>query len=516
MIRAFQAPMTRVERAGLVAGLLLALALMWPIRGYLTDDTFIHLQYARHLAEGEGIVFNKGERVYGCTSPLWVALIADGMGFGLKGLAVARGLGVLATLASVALFLQLARRTLKRPELRAFATVAWAGHAWMLRWSTSGMETPFAVALTLAGFVAFTEGKQWGARPVRTGALWGLACLARPELVLLVVLWCVALIIDAQNREGIRRMVFGIVPPAAIYGSWLAFAKVYFGTFWPLTLSAKTVGTDNLAAKLEAFQRQLRIVGATDGVLLIVLVLSLLMARRRAWPPRLSGQALLPWMWVVMLPALYVARGVQPLSRYLLVLLPVLGWLAWRTAEIAWQAPDPEERPARRVVVLGAILAALVLGQNLAVYRSVVIPQVQSFTRGLENSLIPWGRWFGRHTAPDAMIATPDIGAIGYFSQRTVLDLSGLVTSPMITVLQEEPMEDALAHFHFASFARPDFLIDRADRAYDLKRRSPYGACLTPLGTATVPNLGIARPGTVVYSFYRVDWDAFDRMSSGR
>ena len=44
--------MTRVERVGLITGLLLVLALMWPVRHYLTDDTFIHLQYARHLAPG--------------------------------------------------------------------------------------------------------------------------------------------------------------------------------------------------------------------------------------------------------------------------------------------------------------------------------------------------------------------------------------------------------------------------------------------------------------------------------
>ena len=85
MIRAFHAPWTRIERIGLIAGLALAAVGMWPVRGYLTDDTYIHLQYARHLANGNGIVFNQGERVYGCTSPLWVALIADGIGLVLGG-----------------------------------------------------------------------------------------------------------------------------------------------------------------------------------------------------------------------------------------------------------------------------------------------------------------------------------------------------------------------------------------------------------------------------------------------
>src|SRR5690242_1575132 len=82
-------PVTRIEKFGLAVALLLALALMWPVRGYLTDDTFIHLQYARNVATGRGFVFNAGEPVYGSTSPLWVALIADGMTLGFDGLRTA-------------------------------------------------------------------------------------------------------------------------------------------------------------------------------------------------------------------------------------------------------------------------------------------------------------------------------------------------------------------------------------------------------------------------------------------
>ena len=78
MILTLNGPMTRVERFGLAVGLALAALLMWPVREYVTDDTYIHLQYATHLAHGQGLVFNVGERVYGCTSPLWVTLIADG------------------------------------------------------------------------------------------------------------------------------------------------------------------------------------------------------------------------------------------------------------------------------------------------------------------------------------------------------------------------------------------------------------------------------------------------------
>jgi hypothetical protein len=513
LIRAFQAPMSRIERFALLAGLLLCAALMWPLRDAQVDPTFIHLRYARALADGEGIVFNPGDRVYACTSPLWVALLADGMAFGLPGLAVARVLGAFATLASIALFLQLARRTIQSPAFRAFATLTWAGHAWMIAWSTSGMETAFAVSLTLAGFVAFTEGKQWGARPVRTSALWGLACLARPELVFLVVLWFMVILIDAQNRDGLRRLVFGIIPAAAIYGGWLMFARIYYGTFWPLALSARSEPAAGGGGRGAALAEQIRLAGATDAVLLVLLVVALLVARRRAWLAPARAQTVLPWLWITLLPALYVSRGIAVQSRYLLVVLPVMGWLAWRTAEIAWGGGgDPAARPSRRFTLLGAAIAALALLQNLALYRSTVLPEVQAASVALEQGPIAWGRWYDLHAAPDATIATSHVGAIGYFGRRRIFDLSGGVTPEMAELLRDTAVEDATARFVFARFARPQFLVDRAPRAYDLERRSRFGPALTPLGVSTVQSGDWGRARRAVDTHYRLDWPRADTL----
>src|SRR4029079_17346295 len=137
----------------------------------------------------------------------------------------ARVIGAISMLASIVLFLQLMRRTVRSPVVRAVATVAWACEAYMAQFSVSGMETAFGVALTLAGFVALTEGPEWGDRPVRIGALWALAALARPGAALMLVMFGTALLVDAQNRPGLRRLVFGVVPALAIYGSGLLFTR---------------------------------------------------------------------------------------------------------------------------------------------------------------------------------------------------------------------------------------------------------------------------------------------------
>jgi hypothetical protein len=508
-------PVTWVEKVGLAIALLLALALMWPVRGYLTDDTFIHLQYARNLATGRGFVFNPGEHVYGSTSPLWVALLADGIFLGFDGIRTAHVLGLVSTLISVFLFFRLARNSLRLPELRALATITWAAQAWMIRWSLSGMETPLAVALVLAGFVAFTSGNSWGAHPVRSGAFWSLAALTRPEAVVLLGIWGIFLVIDTDSREGVRRLIAGALPAAVIYGGWLLFARLYFGTFWPNTLAAKTAGTPGLQAFTEALVRQAQVVAATDAVLVGALAGALLFGGRRMLPKRPQAQRLLPWVWIGTLPALYVMRGVPVLSRYLVPTLPILAWLSWRAVERWWAGEDPAPELRSGAALLGVGLAALALVQNLFWYQYAVVPQVRTFTSGLKQSLVPWGEWFARHSDPQATIAAPDIGALGFYSRRRVLDLAGLVTPAMVPLLQREQPEDVVANFSFAKVGRPDYLVDRAPRPYDLLARSRFGAALTPLGHASVPNLGIARPGAAVYSFYKVDWPRADSIRAG-
>lgn len=518
----------RFECLGLVLALLLCAALAWPLRHYITDDTFIHLQYARHLAHGQGFVFNPGERVYGSTSPLWVLLLADGIAMGLDGLLVSKLLGALATFAALLLWWRLVRQTLGSPWLRVLSTIVWAAHAWMSRWSLSGMETPLAVVLVLGGFVAFTASRPWGARPRIAGLLWALAALARPECVLLLGLWVVLLVVERGWHDGLLESVRGLWPAALVQGGWLVFARLYFGTLWPNTLAAKAAGGEGLAYQLEQVRRQGGIVAATDGVLLAVLVVALSWMALRGARPRLRPSArLLPWTWLAAVPVLYAIRGVPVLSRYLVPLLPVLGWLSWRALDRALGArsesdpaaaePAPDlRRRTRFTLVAGSLVAALAIAQNVVVWQRIVRPQVESFSAGMRASLVPWGRWFGEHAPPDAVIAAPDIGALGYYGQRRVVDLAGLVTPEMVPILRELPPEEAVSRFAFARFSRPDFVVDRATRAWDLQSRSPWRDALVPIGQASLPNLGVARPGEAVYSFYRIDWAAYDSLAAAR
>src|SRR5919197_4892312 len=44
--------------------------------GFPLDDSWIHLHFARNLAEGAGFAYNPGVPVAGSTAPLWTLLLA--------------------------------------------------------------------------------------------------------------------------------------------------------------------------------------------------------------------------------------------------------------------------------------------------------------------------------------------------------------------------------------------------------------------------------------------------------
>ena len=89
---------------------------------------------------------------------------------------------------------------------------------------------------------------------------------------------------------------------------------------------------------------------------------------------------------------------------------------------------DGEEvHVGRRKMV--ALLAAFMVMGALAYGRDV---------RFIESEMVATAHWLNEHTGPEALIAAHDIGAIGYFSQRRLIDLAGLVTPEVIPIIRDE------------------------------------------------------------------------------
>ncbi|MBM4130071.1 hypothetical protein FJ250_03450, partial [bacterium] len=153
-------PRPRLIRLLIALGLLAAGA--WLLRGYTTDDTFIHLRYAQHLLERGEIAFNPGEPTYGATSPLWVFGLALLLKLGAAPDLAAWLLGALCGLGVVLVTDGILCRFTYPERWKAIVLVLIAAEPWFLRWTFSGMETPLATLALLVLVWPLVSGRDLG------------------------------------------------------------------------------------------------------------------------------------------------------------------------------------------------------------------------------------------------------------------------------------------------------------------------------------------------------------------
>ena len=125
-------------------GLLVFLALQALFfASYRIDDVYIHLTYARGLAETGGLHYN-GVVVNAMSAPAWALLLAAGLLTGLPPLAVAKGLGLTCTALALALAVGLASRRGAEGAPCWAVGVAAAAAPWFAKFAATGMEVGLA------------------------------------------------------------------------------------------------------------------------------------------------------------------------------------------------------------------------------------------------------------------------------------------------------------------------------------------------------------------------------------
>jgi 4-amino-4-deoxy-L-arabinose transferase-like glycosyltransferase len=493
--------MKLTAKTGLFIILAIYLLMQWPLWDYVTDDTYIHLVYAKNFMQGEGWSFNPGEPSYGSTSPLWVILLAPAAGTETSGLIAARLLGLLAGLASIFIFYTLAGRFIRRESLRTAALLLFATEVWFLRWSASGMESPLVVLILLLVFERVSARPEKRVEFLWLGLLTGLAALVRPEFYLLVLLLPVLAFAHRDWRRGSLAIALGAVLPVA---AWLIFAKLHIGSFLPSTASAKVETTGALAETLAHAWRLMRILISSQAVMLLVVALGFLEVlvmtfkgknvRRKAW----SFFGILAAFWSILFIAAMLRGGVAMVSRYLLPVTPLLPLGAFFFLD-RWIV----RRPSFRILAGGVVLLTLL--PNLWLYQSRVLPHAKHFTEDLKGVLGGMADHLRVIAPPGSCVAVPDIGIIGYRSGLRVLDLVGLTQPEISDYWHRHGYDEMLGGLDFLQFGEANYFIDRDQEAGRFVGLEARGRRLVPLMEEKVRGLGIARSDTFTYTLYRID-----------
>ncbi len=498
-----------------LAAAVLFAALAMPLRSSLVDDTYIHLQYARNLAEAGELSFNRGDPTYGATSPLWVLILSAVYRLGGDLVFFCRAFSWASAALVIVLVYTLAGRIAGKGTAAVAAAFVMAADAWLLRWTAVGMETSFAALMVLAALTAsFSACRSYG-RSLIFGLLLLFAVLSRPEAMLLVPLAVVVFVTAGGARPGIR--FAWLLLFAVCFTAWLIVVRKHTGTYLPLTAGAKQGRPVLSLALLGRSLIPIKIMGATLALPWLSLIACLIIGlmRERSLIACFAGRPgenaknaaemrsgiLLSVLWAFALPAVYVLFDFQVLSRYLVPVSPVVVVLG--VAGAVRLAARITDRPGMRKIAISSF-AAVVVVQNVIFYAIVVVPPTREFSRGMRDVLVPMGEWLRTNTDERAVVAVPDIGAIGYTSGRRVLDLGGLVTPEINRMRRTIDVERIIEEGLYLDL-EPDFLIDRARAPARFDGRIIRDVRFVALMRGTVANLGIRQPDPVVYVLYRLE-----------
>ena len=481
------------EQTSLVTVLfvLLAVAVLWPYRHFAGDDAYITFRFVQNFATGSGFSFNPDQPTYGSTAPLWVFMLAGLNRLGLEIPTAAHLLNWLFTIANAALFFRLACVYLGRSPAAAVAALLFVADPWFVRWSLSGMENALALCLLVGLLLSQAHSRNTGRVNWLAPVLGALGALCRPEMSLLGGL----LVLDAllfERRRLLANLTAIVVAYVVIVTPWVVYALLVFHSPIPNTITAK-ITRDHVSSLIRIAQYFATFWGFQ--ALAIVAVAAVRPLRERfvslfAQPP---ANWFLPAAWAAILPLFYIAGGAPVAGRYMVFGLPcylLLGVAAWA---VLW-----DRFPK---IVWGAFGLTLVL-IGFVQYRYCWY--VTKWPQGMDPRLIDAALTLKQISRSTDLVAADQIGVLGYFSQRPLLDIFGLV-SPEIMPYRRHPDQGPV--WRYVHERRAQYLL-ATDTVESLSQWDPAYKSLTVVKEVTVQRegAGAADNPPTVYYLYRTNW----------
>lgn len=399
--------------------------------GFPLDDSWIHQTYAKNLLFYNDWVFTPGIKSAGSTSPLWNLLLVPGHIFHNKFFFVWTFLisGIFMSLICV-IFQKLFDNL-----SNSIGGFPWAGLVlgleWHLIWVTnSGMETILFVFLIQLFFFSLI-GKNAQLRWL-PGLLVGLIVFVRPDGITLfgpfiVVMIYYQLIGKAKFADLFVNLLI-ILAFIIFYG---AFNLRLSGEFLPNTFYAKQAEYSLLFSQplLTRYLKLLLIPVTGAGLLMIPGFIYFLYRKLKQFD--IFVISLYSWfagyilIYAIRLPVVYQH------GRYIIPTIPVFFLLSLLGLN---EIKDRKNMYKSQInfgfasAFFSLLIIFLYLGGK-AYSQDVAI---------IQTEMVRTAQWIDNNLDKDAIIAAHDIGALGFFANRQIIDLAGLVNPEVIPFIRDE------------------------------------------------------------------------------
>lgn len=444
-----------MENRKLAVLLLVGALAVWMSLGlsfwFVTDDAFISFRFARNLADGHGLRYNLTSEapVEGFSNLLWVLIAAVVELIRLPPQGV---MPLLSFLCGGAVVLVTHRIAVERLNLSvaggAVAALATAASPIFLIWNTGGLATMAFCLLIILTFDQWVMREEWGSGWTQF-ILAALLILIRTEGFAWVAVFAVMVAMVSKSGGGrpIPARTFGAVLLGLVgllVGYWL-WRYSWFGDVVSNVTAAKV---SSEASSFVSGRNYL----LTLTLELIAPIFYLLGVFRLG-----AGTSLRVWLLASMAVAfptyaMVVGGDFMAMGRFVLPSVPF-------AAMLLGVAVDPWLRRKPNLGHVLGIVGLIVVG-ILPLYRVYLVPkevrksvrfrfnteayrseaEQWGFMRSNSSKWVALGKSMHQVTKPGDSLVVGAIGAVGYFSEREIFDVFGLV-SP--SVLQSDGSRDS-------------------------------------------------------------------------
>jgi arabinofuranosyltransferase len=419
------------------------------------DDAYISARYARNFAEGNGLVYNIGERVEGFTNLAWTLFLAASIRVGLDPLRAASYLDLSFALASLVTVFAFAVHELRQRAAWAagVAVVALVAGPSFAVWAGAGLGEMLYVFAVLATFFAAAFGS-----PRTLLATAALATVVRPEGMLVAACaFGVRWLVRPGERSALMRSGIAYAFLLAALTTWRLW---YYGLPLPNTFYAK-VGGIPLSRGIDYLKTFLRAGGAP----LALAALPALFLDKRLWP-------IVVYVVATTVFVVNVGGDVFSHNRFFLPTFALLAVAAARSVGALIDRP----RPAQGLVAAMLLVSiAFAFTSRPSVFFFPNAPWMQLRSRALTDVRVGAEAMRAENQrraeelnaelgieAAEETVAALAIGAFGWYGDFRILDVLGLTNREIATHRNSPPPGAWILPGHQRSHA--DYVLALAPR----------------------------------------------------
>ncbi len=391
------------------------------------EDALITFRYVENLINGYGFVYNIGEHVLGTSTPLYTIFIAFLGVLGLPFVEAGRILNILAdSLVTLLLYRILSEKGYSLTGLLVGLLYTLSAHN--IFWSASGMETGLYVFFIILSFYLYLKHFSKWASFTAT-----LCVLTRIDGVILLVI----LGIDKLFRH--RKFPWKEAFISCItFAPWGIFSILYFGSPIPNSATVKisfyknffyyapTKSIINYLLTLSSSMANKTHVVKILFIFVVLGVIFIIVHSREMWiipgyvlaylGAMIAGDALLfPWYFSSLNAPYFLLIGLGIFFSWQILNQLNQQWYYFKKISHVFIF-------AISLIILGSFIHAVFQAHEKG----------QRYTLRTRQSLKAVGIWLNENTDENTIICAGDIGSIGFYSKRPILDYVGLVSPQVI------------------------------------------------------------------------------------